>query len=153
MTKKFGSMDRIAPVHERLTEMGKELGIAFAFDAIRRSPNTLDAHRLIRWAAPFGAQDAVVSCLFEGYFSRGLDLGDVSVLADIAGEAGLDRDAASTFLASGALADEVRKEIGMAQELGIQGVPFFIFGGTHAVSGAEAAEVLAGAIDQAVGAA
>ena len=153
MTRKFGSLDRVKPVHERLEGLGTELGIDFRFDAIGRSPNTLDAHRLIRLSATSGRQDDLVARLFAAYFSEGRDIGDRAVLADAAAAFGLDHAAAEAFLASDDLVDDVRREIGMAQELGIQGVPFFIFGGTHAVSGAEAAEVLAKAMDEAVEAA
>lgn len=153
MARKFGSLERIAPVHATLTELGETLGIRFAFDAIARSANTLDAHRLIRFAFGHDLQDDVVGRLFGAYFEEGRDLGDRSVLADVAAAAGIARAEADAFLASGAETDAVRQEIGMAQELGIQGVPFFIFGGTHAVSGAEAPEVLVKALDQAMAAA
>lgn len=152
MVGKFGSLERIAPAHKRLTEMGAELGIRFAFDAIARAPNTLDAHRLIRFAFAYDAQDAVAGGLFSAYFEEGRDIGDLSVLADVAAKAGIDRAEAEAFLASGEATEAVRQEIGMAQELGIQGVPFFIFGGSHAVSGAESPEVLASAMDQAIAA-
>jgi predicted DsbA family dithiol-disulfide isomerase len=149
MTRKFGSLERIAPVHQRLADLGKELGIRFAFDAITRSPNTLDAHRLIRLAFAYDAQDDVADRLFSAYFEAGRDIGDREVLADVAAEAGIERGEAWSFLASDAEAEAVAQEIGMAQQLGIQGVPFFIFGGSHAVSGAEAPEVLVNALDQA----
>ena len=149
MRKKFGSLDRLSEAHKRLEEIGASEGIDFHFKAIKRSPNTLDAHRLIGLAQGFGAQDKIVEALFDAYFVRGLDIGDRGVLADIAAEAGLDRDDAVEFLDSGELADRVRREIETAQQLGIQGVPFFIFGGKYAVSGAEAPEVIADAMDKA----
>ena len=121
----------------------------FHFKDIKRSPNTLEAHRLIGLAHGLGTQDKMVESLFDAYFVRGLDIGDRGVLATIAAEAGLDRDVALKFLESGELADRVRREIETAQELGIQGVPFFIFGGRYAVSGAEAPEVIADAMDKA----
>jgi predicted DsbA family dithiol-disulfide isomerase len=153
MRRKFGSLDRLSPVHERLEALGSDLGIRFAFDAIQRSPNTLDAHRLIRFAAAAGRQDELVAGLFAAYFSEGRDIGDPAVLRDVAVSACLDAAEVDALLAGDALAEDVRREIDMARELGIQGVPFFIFGGSHAVSGAEAPEVLASAIDQATGAA
>ncbi|MFO1151987.1 MAG: DsbA family oxidoreductase [Alsobacter sp.] len=149
MRRKFGSLDRLAPVHERLEALGSDLGIRFAFDAIQRSPNTLDAHRLIRLAAATGQQDALVAKLFAAYFEQGKDIGDPAILRDVAAEAGLAAAEVESLLAGDALAEDVRREIDMARELGIQGVPFFIFGGSHAVSGAETPEVLASAIDQA----
>ncbi len=147
MEKKFGSLDKIAPVHERLTEMGKELGIPFHFSAIEISPNTLDAHRLIRWA--FGErQDAMAEILFRAFFVDGKNLADREVLASLAAQAGFDATEILNALNSDEDTDAVIGEIAAAQELGIQGVPFFIFGQKYAVSGAESPEHLASAIRQ-----
>lgn len=152
MERKFGTDGRLPAIHERLSRLGAAEGIAFAFDAITVSPNTLDAHRLIRWAYGFDAQGDVVDALFRAYFEQGRDIGDRETLAAIAGEVGFDPAEARAFLDSGEAADLVRREIGMAQEIGVQGVPFFIFGGRYAVSGAEQAETLASALDQAAAA-
>lgn len=151
MEQKFGTDGRLGGIHERLSRLGAEDGIAFAFEAILRSPNTLDAHRLIRWAYSYGGQDDLVDALFRAYFEQGRDIGDRATLAAIAEEAGFDAREARAFLDSGEAADLVQREIGMAQEIGVQGVPFFIFAGKYAVSGAEAAETLAKALAQAAG--
>lgn len=150
MARKFG--DRVADVHQRLIDIGKEVDIPFAFDAIERSPNTLDAHRLIRWSWTWGVQDALVESLFSAFFTEGLDIGDVEVLADRAALVGMDREEAASFLRSDESAPEVHREIRQAQDVGVEGVPFFIFAGRVAASGAQPAEVLAGAIDQALAA-
>ena len=84
MRAKFRDDARLAEVHQRLKALGAEVGIKFDFAAIKRSPNTLDAHRLIRWAGEAGVQDAVVERLFSAYFERGEDIGDRDVLARIA---------------------------------------------------------------------
>lgn len=148
MEKKFGSLDKIKPVHDRLTEMGRELGIAFNFGAIAISPNTLDAHRLIRWA--FGErQDATVEALFRAFFVDARNLADPDVLADIAASCGFPRDEVRAALDSDEDIAAVTGEIAAAQNLGIQGVPFFIFGQKYAVSGAETPEHLAAAIRKA----
>jgi predicted DsbA family dithiol-disulfide isomerase len=149
MSRKFGSYDKVRGIHERLEGIGAEVGIPFAFQSIKRSPNTLDAHRLIRWATGQGRQDAVVEALFRAFFVEGRDIGGRAVLADIAGENGLDRQAAADWLASEETVADVRDEIAAAQEIGITGVPFFIFAGRYAVPGADAPEVLAGAIRKA----
>ena len=149
MTRKFGSLDKIAGIHQRLTAIGAQEGIAFDFAAIRRSPNTLDAHRLIRWAGGVGRQGDIVEALFKAYFVEGRNIGDRTVLADIAAEQGLDRAAVVAMLDSGTDGELVAREIEMAPQIGVQGGPFFIFAGQLAVSGAEAAEVLAGAMAQA----
>jgi predicted DsbA family dithiol-disulfide isomerase len=150
MARKFGSPARLADAHRRLEEFGRDTGIAFAFEAIGRSPNTLAAHRLIRRATEHGVADAVVEGLFTAYFEQGSDIGDVEVLADIAARAGLDRDESVAFLKTDLLAGDVEAEIGMARDLGVQGVPFFIVAGRYALSGAQAPEVLRQVIEKAL---
>jgi len=145
MSAKFRDEARLAEVHARLTALGEEAGIAFDFEAIARAPNTLDAHRLIRFASEAGKADEVVERLFCAYFERGQDIGDRAVLAEIG--AGLDDIEAR--LASEEGVAEVQAEIAFAQRGGVEGVPFFIFAQKYAVSGAQSAEVLAQAISEA----
>jgi predicted DsbA family dithiol-disulfide isomerase len=149
MEKKFGKGDRLRAAHDRLTTLGAEVGLPFAFDRIRRAPNTLDAHRLIRWAGSAGKQAEVVDRLFRAYFVDGLDIGDHAVLLRVAGECGLDVEIVASLLKRDDDKDAVRRDIEEAQALGVSGVPFFIFGGRLAVSGAQDIEVLRGAIAQA----
>jgi len=149
MRAKFRDDARLAEVHARLRAVGAEVGIDFDFEAISRSPNTLDAHRLIRWAAASGVQDEVVEQLFSAYFEHGRDIGDRSVLAEIAGECGMDAEAVERRFAGDGDGEAVRAEIDEAQSLGVTGVPFFIFASRFAVSGAQSAEVLARAIKNA----
>jgi predicted DsbA family dithiol-disulfide isomerase len=149
MRAKFGDTIRLKEVHDRLNALGAEVGISFDFEAIQRSPNTLDAHRLIRWAAEAGVQDAVVEGLFSAYFEQGRDIGDSAVLAEIAGAAGMDANAIKQRLASPVDLEDVQAEIGQAQQIGISGVPFFIFANKLAVSGAQSVEVLRQAMAEA----
>jgi predicted DsbA family dithiol-disulfide isomerase len=149
MAKKFGNSGRLQSVHDNLTRLGAELGLPFAFDKIKRSPNTLDAHRLIRWAASAGAQTEVVDRLFKAFFVEGRDIGDRKVLVEIAWECGLDAGEVEKALADGADAGLVREEIEQAQAMGISGVPFFIFGGRVGVPGAVEPSALRQAIAQA----
>ena len=146
---KFKDDTRLAAIHDRLTEMGKDVGIAYAFDRIERAPNTLDAHRLIRWAAAGGQQDAVVDRLFRLYFEQGRDIGDRQVLLDVARETGMDVEAVEKRLADGDDVEAVQAEIAQAQAVGVSGVPFFIFASRFGVPGAQDADVLAKAIAQA----
>ena len=146
---KFGDPAKLDAVHARLTATGAEIGIPFAFDRIARSPNTLDAHRLIRWSASAGRQGEIVEALFHGYFVEGLDIGDSKVLRDIAGRCGMDETLVHRLLASGSDNEDVRQEIATAVRLGVSGVPFFIFAGRYAVPGAQDADVLAAAIAKA----
>ena len=147
MRAKFRDEARIADIHARLKALGEEAGIAFDFAAIRRSPNTLDAHRLIRFASEAGKADAVVERLFADYFERGRDIGDPAVLAEAARDCGLGEIAER--LASEVGAREVQGEIAEAQRMGVEGVPFFIFASKFAVSGAQSEQVLAQALAQA----
>lgn len=146
MEAKFGSGDRIRQMHERVAAMGAEDGIAFAFDRIKVSPNTLDAHRLVRWAQEAGVQDTVVEALFNAYFIEGRNVGDHAVLGDIAASAGLDRDQVMKRLASDEDRDAVRVEIDHAQRIGVTGVPTFILAGRYALVGAQPAEEIARAL-------
>src|SRR5579863_628926 len=149
MEKKFGKSGRLQSVHDNLTRLGADVGIPFAFDKIKRSPNTLDAHRLIRWANSAGVQGKVVDRLFKAYFVEGRDIGDRAVLIDIASEYGLDPTLVEKLLAEGADADLVREEIAEAQAIGVSGVPFFIFAGRLGVPGAQDVAVLRRAMAQA----
>ena len=148
---KFGGPERAREVYARVSAAGATVGIPFAFDAIERQPNTLEAHRLIAWAQsrPEGDADALVEQLFRAYFVEGRFVGDPEELARLATEAGFDPDDARAFLASGALRDEVAGAEQRAREMGISGVPFFIFNGKTAVSGAHEPETLLEAIAQA----
>jgi predicted DsbA family dithiol-disulfide isomerase len=149
MRNKFGDSGRLEEVHERLRALGAEEGIAFAFDKIERAPNTLDAHRLIRWASANGAQEAIVEKLFSLYFEQGRDIGDRKLLVEIAREAGMDGELVEKLLADGSDESEIRQEIAQAQSLGVTGVPFFIFASRFGVPGAQSAEVLSTAIERA----
>ena len=149
MAKKFGDSGRLQSVHENLTRLGAEVGLPFAFDKITRSPNTLDAHRLIRWAASAGVQSRVVDRLFEAYFVEGRDIGDRVVLTEIAAECGLDADLVERLLAEGADSEMVRQEVEQAQAMGVSGVPFFIFAGRLGVPGAQEPSVLRQAMAEA----
>jgi predicted DsbA family dithiol-disulfide isomerase len=149
MAKKFGKSGKLQTVHDNLTRLGAEVGLPFAFDKIKRAPNTLDAHRLIRWANSAGVQGKVVDRLFKAYFVEGRDIGDRGVLIDIAGECGLDAQLVEKLLAEGADVDLVREEIAQAQAIGVSGVPFFIFSGRLGVPGAQDPSVLLSAMAQA----
>ena len=148
LSEKFGDAARIAEIYGRIGAAGASEDIPFAFDKITRSPNTLDAHRLIRWAGVEGVQDAVVERLFELYFLEGGDLTDRKVLAGAAEDAGMNPEVVSRLLATDADLAETEAEVVHAQAIGVQGVPCFILDGKYAVSGAQPAEVLAGAIRQ-----
>ncbi|MEI4480932.1 MULTISPECIES: DsbA family protein [unclassified Phyllobacterium] len=150
MQEKFGSSDKIFEIHQQLIELGKEEGIEFDFEAIKISPNTLDAHRLIRWAsqAKPNVQDAVVGILFSYYFEQGKDIGDRQVLLEAAEEAGMDVAIVDSLLATDADTVGVQQEIDTANQVGVRGVPCFILDQKYAVMGAQSADALADAIRQ-----
>ncbi len=150
LARKFGSDEQVADHNRRIAAAGAEEGIAFQFDRITRSPNTLDAHRVIRWAHPSGVQGRLAEILFVAYFQEGRDVGDHAVLVEAAQSVGLDGTQIRELLASDADRQTVTDEIATAVGLGVNGVPCFILGGRIGISGAQPAEVLAEAIDKAL---
>jgi predicted DsbA family dithiol-disulfide isomerase len=150
MRAKFGDVERLRESHERLASLGAAEGISFDFDAIAVAPNTLDAHRVIRWAGSAGEtiQNRVVEELFSRYFERGQDIGDHAVLIKAARAAGMDASVVETLLPTDADADAVRTEIATASHMGVTGVPCFLLEGKYAVMGAQDAATLADAIKQ-----
>ncbi|AZO08220.1 MULTISPECIES: DsbA family protein [unclassified Mesorhizobium] len=150
MLGKFGSDERIRQIHARIEPVGEAEGISFAFGAIKVAPNTLDAHRVIRWAGAAGedAQNRLVRRLFQLNFEEGANLGDHAVLAAAASDAGLDASVIETLLPTDADVDAVRNEIATASRMGITGVPCFLLEGKYAVMGAQDAGTLADAIRQ-----
>jgi predicted DsbA family dithiol-disulfide isomerase len=143
---KFGGKARAAEIYARVRAVGEEVGIAFDFDRIARQPNTLDAHRLIAWAQQRGDAGRLVERLFHAYFIEGRFIGDRDELVSVAVATGLPESAARGMLDSDGLRTEVEAEGREAQEAGIAGVPFFIFNGRTAVSGAHNPPMLLEAI-------
>jgi predicted DsbA family dithiol-disulfide isomerase len=126
--------------YERITAVGQELGIPFAFDKIKRTPNTIMAHRLIRFAARENVQDQVVETLFRGYFTDGQDIGRRETLVALAEAAGLNPAAVDAYLAGSEDDDTIRAEDAFARQIGINGVPCFIIDRQYAISGAQPPE-------------
>lgn len=151
MKAKFGEGGRLEEMQVRLEEIGRDVGIVFHFGDITRSPNTLDAHRVIRWAASAdgqNVQNAVAKRLFQFYFEEGRDVGDRAVLIEAARECGMDATLVETLLAAGADVDEVKTEIDTARRMGVTGVPCYLIENRYAVVGAQDAETLADAMRQ-----
>jgi predicted DsbA family dithiol-disulfide isomerase len=148
LERKF-SKERIPHLHAPLKAAGEAEGIPYAFDKIEVTPNTLDAHRLIRWAHASGKQHEMAERLFELYWLEGADIGKRGVLMEAAADVALDAALVAQLLDSEVDLDAVLNEINTAAEIGITGVPTFIFAGRYAVVGAQPAEVLASAITRA----
>jgi predicted DsbA family dithiol-disulfide isomerase len=139
---KFGGAENAERVYAQVRSAGEDEEIPFAFDAMQRTPNTVDSHRLIRFAADKGLQNEVVEALFEAYFLRGEDIGQRDVLAAAAAGAGLDAGETRAFLDSDLEEQAVHTEDQEARQAGLQGVPTFIVNGKYALSGAHEPEVL-----------
>jgi predicted DsbA family dithiol-disulfide isomerase len=150
MTAKFGKNGGISEAMRVIAAEGAKEGIEFDFAAIRRTPNTLDSHRLIRWAELTGVQDDVVERLFAAYFENGQDIGDIRVLAEIADLSGMDGAQIADRLESDQDAALVEREDKLAHEMGVTGVPAMIFANKVAASGAREPEVLAMVMDKAL---
>ena len=148
LEEKFGGSERAKQIYSTIVDAGREDNIAFNFSGIEVSPNTLDAHRIIRWAASEapGVQDRLVDLLFKAYFVDGKNIGDDTVLLDAAEEAGMDRSITGGLLVGTADSLEVEEEIEVARKMGVTGVPCFILDNKYAVMGAQASDVLANAI-------
>jgi len=144
--RKFGGPDGVAGAHDELTSAGKKVGIDFRFERIARSPNSIDAHRLVRWAGTVGRQDTVVERMFRAYFTEGADVGDDLVLAALAGESGIDAALVAKRLVSDEDRAAVEEEVAHAYKIGVAGVPCFIIGKRYAVMGAQLPETIADAI-------
>jgi len=143
---KFGSAERARELDARVAEAAAGVGLGFRTELMLRTPNTLDAHRLIWLAGQEGVQDAAMEAVFAAYFTRGADIGDAEVLADCAAEAGMDRAAMAKFLAGDVAAAEMLAADQAAREAGVNGVPSFFLDGYGLYSGAVPAETMAEAL-------
>lgn len=148
MAAKFGE-ERLKTIHDPLIKAGQEDGVPYHFDKITRTPNTMDAHRLLRWAMVEGKQPQIAEALFMAYWSEGRDVGDHQVLADIAEAHGMNREKILTALASDKDKKEVSAETAQAQQMGVTGVPTYIINRKYGVVGAQSAELLAEQIKKA----
>jgi predicted DsbA family dithiol-disulfide isomerase len=148
LTTKFGSPERYKGIAQRVTAAAAEEGLTYAADKMKRQPNTLDCHRLIRWAEGIGKAAEMKQKLMDLYFTQGADLTDRDTLVKAAADVGLDADTVRAALAIDQDVAEVEQEAQSAKAAGIDGVPCFIFGGKFAVSGAQSPEYLADAIDR-----
>lgn len=138
---KFGGQEGAVKAYTPVVDQAEKAGLKIAFEAMQRTPNTLDAHRLIHWAGIEGKQNAAVDALFAAYFTQGRDIGDRDVLADIADGIGMDAAVVRKLLNSDADRDDIRSRDAHSREMGISSVPTFIVAGKHAVPGAQAPEL------------
>ena len=133
---KFGSAEKAKAIDARIQGAAEGAGLHFRQDLMTRTPNTIDAHRLIWFAGQHGVQDATMEIVFKAYFIEGKDVGDHAVLADCAAAAGIDRAATLAFLSSDVADKEMRAADRSAREAGVSGVPSFFLDGYSVFSGA-----------------
>ncbi len=145
---KFGGRENAVKVYARVAEAAESAGLKIDFGKIGRTPNTLDAHRLIHWAGLEGRQTAAVSRLFKAYFEEGRDIGDREVLLDIAQGIGLDREMTRRLFDSDADLDDIRARDAHARERGVNGVPTFVLANQHVLTGAQPTELWLQVIDE-----
>ncbi|MAN99680.1 DsbA family oxidoreductase [uncultured Roseovarius sp.] len=144
---KFGGKEGAIRAYAPVLERAEAAGLTIDFAAIKRTPNTLDAHRLLHWAGIEGCQDRMAMALFRAYFNEGRDIGDPEVLADLADSLSLDGAMIQRLLATEADRDAIRARDAQFREMGISGVPTFIVGGQHAVPGCQPPELWVKVID------
>jgi predicted DsbA family dithiol-disulfide isomerase len=150
LIRKFGSEARVRRVYGAIAQAGESVDIDFAFDRIDRTPNSVDSHRLIRYALLNGANPRIVETLFFEYFIEGLDIGRQDVLQEIGARDGLDGAAIGAYLNSEEDIDFVYDENRRAHRMGVNGVPAFVFNEKMVISGAQEPQILARMIDAAI---
>ena len=150
LIRKFGSEARVRRIYGAIAQAGESVDIDFAFDRIDRTPNSVDSHRLIRYALLNGANPRIVDTLFFEYFIEGLDIGRQDVLQEIGARDGLDGAAIGAYLNSEEDIDFVYDENTRAHRMGVNGVPAFVFNEKMVISGAQEPRVLARMIDAAI---
>jgi predicted DsbA family dithiol-disulfide isomerase len=147
MAAKFGGAERAEEMFARVAAIGTGEGLRLDFDRAITA-NTLDAHRLVAWAAGQGRQAEMVEAIQRAHFTAGVDIGSPAALADLAGSINLSATDALTYLRSNSGYAEVQADLTAARELGITGVPFFVIDGKYAVSGAQESAVLREALEE-----
>ncbi len=145
---KFGGKEQAVEVYSRIAAAAEAAGLEIDFSTIERTPNTLNAHRLIHWAGIEGRQTAMVSALFTAYFHHGRDIGRTDVLADLADSVEMDASVVMRLLESDADRDTIIAHDKAARDMGISSVPTFIVAGQHAVPGAQPPEMWLNVIDE-----
>ena len=149
LENKFGGPERAKEIYARVSAAGKRAGIDFAFDNIQVQPNTIDAHRLMHYAGAHDRQDEMAEAIFRCYFVEGADLTDKDTLADIAAQAGMNREEVAAYLASDTDRALIEEQDRRSRAIGVEGVPFFIFNQRLALSGAQPPEVIVEAMEKA----
>lgn len=149
LAEKFGGTHVLDQAHARLTALGKEVGIDYRFDAIERTPNTFNVHRILWLAEKEGKGNEAHNAFFKAYFSEGKDLGNPKTLVEVAVSAGLDKSKVEDLLKGNEFEQEVRGAEEKAYGIGVNGVPFFVFNDKFAISGAQDVKTFVKALEKA----
>lgn len=147
LERKFGGKDGAVRAYAPVVEHAENAGLTIDFEGMKRTPNTLDAHRLIHWAGIEGKQNAVVDALFDAYFVQARDIGNHEVLADIADSVGMDAAVVQKLLKSDADREDISSRDSHSRQMGVSSVPTYIVANQHAVPGAQPPELWAKVID------
>jgi predicted DsbA family dithiol-disulfide isomerase len=142
LQRRYGDSADSARVPERIAQEASGEGIELRYDLIKRMPNTLTAHRLLDWSFQFELQHELAEALFVAYFCDGLDVGQTDVLARIAQDVGLERTGAECLLTSNSGAQEVSAQLDRGFDVGITGVPGYLFAGGFLMAGAQSVETM-----------
>lgn len=140
---KFGGKDNAVKVYAQIADHAREAGVEINFEAMQRTPNTINAHRLIHWAGLEAKQSAIVDALFQAYFVDGKDIGDTKVLADLAENVGMERAVVEKLLEGDSDIEEIRSRDAHSRKMGVNSVPTFIIANQHVVPGAQQPELWA----------
>lgn len=138
---KFGGKEAAVRAYAPVVDAAEKAGLSINFEAMKRTPNTMDAHRLIHWAGIEGRQTAAVSALFKAYFEEGRDIGSHDTLADIADGIDMDASVVLRLLQSDSDLEDIRARDAHSRQMGVNSVPTFIVAGKHAVPGAQPPEL------------
>lgn len=147
LSNKFGGPIRAAEIYDNIKNAGEAQGIPFAFDRIEKSPNTLNAHKLLRWADTAGVQNPIAEDLFAAFFLEGEDIGDLDTLIAIGERHGMDPEILRDLYEEERDTELVEKEIALAHKMGVEGVPCFVLDNKFVVMGAQSPDTLVQAID------
>lgn len=145
---KFGGKEGAVRAYAPVVEHAEKAGLKIDFEGMKRTPNTVNAHRLIHWAGIEGKQNAAVSALFKAYFVEARDIGDIDVLSDIADDIGMDAAVVRRLMQSDSDVEEIKARDAHSRKMGINSVPTFIVGGRHAVPGAQPPELWGKVIEE-----
>ena len=138
---KFGGQKEAIEVYRNIDKTATETGLSLNFGGIKRTPNTIDAHRLIHWAGVEGRQNSIIDRLFKAYFQEGRDISEHSVLTRIASAAGMDQDVVRSLLKSDADKEDIKARDTDARKRGIQGVPAFVVANEYVIQGAQTIDI------------